>query len=506
MVIRTGGLASNIMVQITTQNGSATAGADYLGFSSNLVFSGKEVKKTIPLSVIQDFLAEETENLTLTLSTGEITAAGFTPASIPGQYATLGSKTRLTVNIADDDKGGMISFDKAALSVNESVTNLAIVLKRVGGAASNVTVRLRTVDAPLNPATAGSDYTAIDTVVTFGPGETRKTNQLHIINDTIADAILPETIRLTLTDYTGGAKPGNSNAIVAIIDDESSVSFASATTTGVENKTVTLTVARGGFLGSTSTVAYMFMNGTATNGSDYTGVDGVLTFLPKEVLKTITVPIISDPNVETNHETFIVILKNATNALLGEIRTNTVSITDAPAVGAIPASGPAFFKASIKGIEGNTLSKSIDIGNGGLNVISSAYNTNLGWIVELSGLNNKTSVGGGSVRLVNNWLQFINLHAAAPGVVSLGGDQANGGVVWTFTDTTTPLGGGTPHINETQAYASGRAGTVGGITIDVLDTSAHVITGRFDFTALADGGTKFVRITGSFRSTGTIVN
>ncbi len=369
MVIRTGGLASNIMVRLSTQAGTATDSLDYQGFTTNLVFSGREVKKTIPLSVFQDAIVESTENLTLTLSTFEAAAAGISPAGISGQYADLGTKTTLTVNIADDDKGGMISFDKAALSVNESVTNLAIILKRTGGAASNVTVRLQSANGPLNPATAGSDYSALDTVVTFGPGETRKTNYLHIINDNIADAIAPETIALSLREFTGGAKPGNSNAVVAIIDDESSVSFASATSSGVENRTVTITVVRSGFPGSTSTVEYMFMNGTATNGLDFTGVNGTLTFLPRQILKTIIVPIISDPNAETNRETFTVILKNATNALPGEITTNTVSITDAPAVGAIPLAGPEFLTAVTKGVTNSSFNRSITINDGGIDFI-----------------------------------------------------------------------------------------------------------------------------------------
>ena len=402
MVIRTGGLASNIIVRLSTQAGTATDAADYIGFSSNLVFSGREVKKTIPLSVIQDALVEPTENLTLTLSGELIMAAGdgFSPARISGQYADLGTKTTLTVNIADDDKGGVISFDKAALSVNESVTNLAIILKRTGGAASNVTVRLQSAGGSLNPATAGSDYTVIDTVVTFGPGETRKTNHLHIINDSIADALLPETIGLSLREFTGGAKPGLSNAVVAIIDDEASVSFVSSTSSGVENRTVTLTVVRGGFLGSTGTVDYMFMDGTATNGLDYVGTAGTLVFLPRQVSKTITVSISTDPVAESTPETFTVILKNATNILLGTITTNTVSITDAPAVGAISGSGSAFFKAKIQGIEGNTLSKTIDINNNVPDVISSGYTVSLGWL-QLSGLDNKFG-SSFPVRTVNN--------------------------------------------------------------------------------------------------------
>lgn len=481
MVIRTGGMASNIMVRLSTQAGSATDGLDYRGFTSNLVFSGKEMKKTIPLSVIQDAIVESTENLTLTLSTGETAAAGFAPASGPGQYAGLGDKTRLTVNIADDDLGGTISFDKLAYIVNESVTNLAIILKRTGGLASNVTVRLRTVDGPTNSATAGSDYLALDTLVTFGPGELRKTNNLHILNDTVADSPAPETLRLTLTEYTGGAKPGLSNAIVFIVDDESSISFLSATSSGVENRTVTLTVLRGGFLGSTSTVAYMFMDGTASNGVDYTGVAGTLTFKPKEFLKTIIVPIISDPNVETNRETFTVILKNATNALPGTITTNTVSITDAPAVGAIPLEGPGFLKAVTRGVTNSTFSRSITINAGGIDFVNlSSTGDNYG----IQARDNFFSPTGSEAFL------FFVYNVTGPGVFNVTPNNLQAGLEYNRASTT---------LSGNFDYTDNDAGTIGTITVDAFD--GNTMSGRFDVILNdVDDSTKWVRTVGSFRA------
>lgn len=408
MVIRTGGLASNVTVRLSTVAGTATDAADYVGFSSNLVFGAKEGKKTIPLRVIQDALVEPTENLTLILT--DVSA-----------NATNGPRTNLTVHIADDDKGGTISFDKAAYLVNESVTNLAIIIKRTGGLASNVTVRLQSRDGLLGPpATAGDDYTAVDTVLTFGPGETRKTNHLHIINDDVADAALPETLILTLREFTGGARPGLSNSVVAITDDESSLSFESETSSGVENKTVKITVLRGGFLGSTSTVEYMFMDGTAINGSDFRGTNGTLIFLPKQTSKTITVPISRDTNAEPTHETFIIILKNAANALLGTLTTNTVSITDAPAVGAIPAAGASFLKLAIKGIEGNTFSDSISSGPSAPNLTLGNYDTTHGG-GGFFPLNADSVVVSGRTVTSRN-LQFTFLKFNSTGIIPVGAD------------------------------------------------------------------------------------
>ena len=488
IVIRAGGLASNVTVRLSAVDGTAMDGADFLGFSSNLTFTAKEGRKTIPLKVIQDFLVEPTENLLLTLR--EVSA-----------NAALGSKTNLTLSIKDDDKGGTVAFDKGTYTVNEGVGSLSIIVKRTGGSASNVTVQFFTENGT---ATAGSDYTAIDTTLSFAPGETRKTNVLTIIDDGIADAPLPETVNLRLRDITGGAKLALSNSVVSIVDNEASLNFRATTATGTEGKSLNLEVVRGGFLGNTSTVAYMFMNGTATNGLDFTGTDGTLTFLPGQATRTITVPILGDPNTETA-ENFTVLLKNPTAALLGADTNATVTVLDAPDKDAISGSGSAFFKATITGIEGNSLSKTINIGNSAPNVISSAYTTSLGWL-NLSGLNNKFSNTSSSARVVNNWLQFINTHVNAPGVVDLGFNSGNGGVVWTFNDATTRFSGGQPTIHENHAYGTGRSGSSGNITIDVLNLDGHVVAGRFNFIAIEDGGNKKVRITGSFRSTGTIVN
>ena len=153
---------------------------------------------------------------------------------------------------------------------------------------------------------------------------------------------------------------------------------------------------------STSTVEYMFMNGTATNGLDFRGTNGTLTFKPKEFAKTITVPILTDPNVESTAENFTVILKNPSNALLGEIQTNTVSITDAPAVGAIDPSKTPFIKYTVTGVEGYSLNRSVSItGQGvdtdrsGTTVTIKTYTPTVGGNnVSIIGSLNKGSVGG----------------------------------------------------------------------------------------------------------------
>ena len=67
---------------------------------------------------------------------------------------------------------------------------------------SEVTVRYATADGTgTNPATAGSDYTATRGTLRFGPGETAKTVQVPILDDTVPDD--GETLTLALSHASG---------------------------------------------------------------------------------------------------------------------------------------------------------------------------------------------------------------------------------------------------------------------------------------------------------------
>ncbi|MEQ1861133.1 MAG: Calx-beta domain-containing protein [Chthoniobacteraceae bacterium] len=86
------------------------------------------------------------------------------------------------------------------------------------------------------------------------------------------------------------------------------------------------------------TVNYTFANGTA-GAADFTGVNGALTFLAGETLKTITIPILDDTLAE-GRESFTVTLSGAP---LGAAPVSTVTIFDGPGVFAFTA--PQFVTA-----------------------------------------------------------------------------------------------------------------------------------------------------------------
>src|SRR6185295_7916166 len=106
----------------------------------------------------------------------------------------------------DDAPAGSLQFTTATYSVNESGPTATILVSRTGGSAGVVTVNFATSDG--TATTAGSDYTAVTTTVSFAAGDTtNKTVTIPINNDALVEP--DETINLTLTSPTGGATLGS---------------------------------------------------------------------------------------------------------------------------------------------------------------------------------------------------------------------------------------------------------------------------------------------------------
>src|SRR5262245_6065182 len=109
---------------------------------------------------------------------------------------------------------------------------------------------------------------------------------------------------------------------------QSSLQFSAGTYIVAENGgTATLSVRRLNDTDTVVSVNYTTADGTATNGVKYISTSGTLAFAAGETNQTIVVPILNNGFVEGT-KTFKVILSNPTNAGLGTLRTNTVSITD----------------------------------------------------------------------------------------------------------------------------------------------------------------------------------
>jgi len=105
--------------------------------------------------------------------------------------------------------------------------------------------------------------------------------------------------------------------------------FTSASYSGTEGSSVTVTVERVGFLTGTSTINYSTSDGTAVAGSDYVATSGMLQFNPFESQKSFSIPIIYDRTLEPV-ETINLTLSNPTGSIARGRQTASITISDPP--------------------------------------------------------------------------------------------------------------------------------------------------------------------------------
>lgn len=126
-------------------------------------------------------------------------------------------------------------------------------------------------------------------------------------------------------------------------------SFAIGNASAPEGSAVSFTVTRSGDVSTTQSVSYASAGGTATSGTDFTAVNGSLTFGIGVATQPINVATIQDTAVEGN-EAFTVTLSNATGGatIVGGTGTGTIVDDDT-------ASPPSFAINDVSVTEGGNL-------------------------------------------------------------------------------------------------------------------------------------------------------
>lgn len=109
---------------------------------------------------------------------------------------------------------GRFQFGARTFRVGEADALALVTVLRTGGSTGTVSVRYATGGGT---ATAGSDYVAGSNVLTFGPGETSKTIEVALRDDTAVEG--RETVRLTLSNPTGGATLGTVRSATLVVRD-----------------------------------------------------------------------------------------------------------------------------------------------------------------------------------------------------------------------------------------------------------------------------------------------
>ncbi len=295
--------------------------SDYTSASGTANFANGETTKTINIAITPDALDEPTESLNVELSN----------VSVGTDLGTA----HTTIHITDDDPAPSLSIADASGVESNAPLPFDVTLSAPSG--RTITVDYLTSNGT---AIAGSDYAAAAGTVTFAPGETLKTINVQLVNDTSIE--LSETFDVTLSN-PAEATIADGTATGTITNDDGPPTITIDDVAVVEGDagaaTALFTVTLSGPSASPVTVDWSTSSGTATAGTDYESGSGTLTFAPGDQSETIAITIDGDTLIEDN-ETFSVDLASPGNATLADA-TGGGSIADDDGTPSLSVNDPA---------------------------------------------------------------------------------------------------------------------------------------------------------------------
>jgi hypothetical protein len=307
-----------VSIDYATQAGTATA-ADFTPTSGTLDWAdGDTADKVIAVTLINDTAFEADEQFAVNLSNPQ------------GGVILAEASTTITIQSEDAPVPGAIGMASATASVNETAGTLTLSVTRTGGSDGAVGVSFATA---AGSATDGADFTGTTGTLSWANGDTTaKTITVPILDDSSFEP--DETFTVTLSSVIGGASLGTATTTVTIVNDDPAqqgrIEMASATASVDETAgSVTITVNRVSGSDGLVGVDYATAPGSATDGSDFTGTTGSLSWADGDsAAKTITVAILDDADFELG-ETFTVVLSNVSGgAVLGTDTTTVTIVSD----------------------------------------------------------------------------------------------------------------------------------------------------------------------------------
>jgi len=188
-------------VVFSTSDGTATAGSDYTppsGLGAFLVFGPGQTTATGHVTILSDTIDEANETFHVNL--------GWNNAAV--QVSAAGDTA--TGTIVDDDptapavKAGNANVFEGNSGSRDLIFNINLPAPVCSSCAA-VTYHVLTQDGT---ATAGSDYTAVDTTVTFNPGDVIKTVSVPVNGDTTVESNETLTLRVRNVGSTTNLSSG----------------------------------------------------------------------------------------------------------------------------------------------------------------------------------------------------------------------------------------------------------------------------------------------------------
>lgn len=327
---RGGDISAASVITLRLQDGTATGATpplnpnsgiqDFDNTPQTIIFQPGESRVNLTIPINDDTVVEENETFELVLD------------SLAGGNinALVGSQGTATVTIIDNEVlPGVLEISHREFRVTEGTPAALITINRIEGDQGSVSATLNLRDGT---ATSPEDYTNISPVIVqLADGQTSQTVRVPITDDDIPEAT--ETVDISLSNPTGGARLGRSNATLIIEDDDNTAGLITfdqveyTVTEGTPSVTATV-LRRDGSAGAVS-VVFLAANGTATAPQDFINNTPIeLEFADGQTRRTVSIPIVDDDIFEET-ETFNLFLDSISGgASYGETRRAIVTIFD----------------------------------------------------------------------------------------------------------------------------------------------------------------------------------
>ncbi len=197
-------------VDTITTDGTATGGSDFVVISDTLAFGIGETVQTFDVTISEDVTDEEDETFELGLSN---------PFGV-----NLGTPSSVTISIVDNDDAPTIQLDPSNnYTVNEAAGTLDVIISLSNVSGKPVTATIKSADIA-DGATAGTDYTAVDTTITIPTDTISQTVSISITDDDVYEEGEQFSIFI---ESAGNADISTTNAadVVTILDDDGTILY-----------------------------------------------------------------------------------------------------------------------------------------------------------------------------------------------------------------------------------------------------------------------------------------
>ncbi len=294
--------AAPVTVNYATSANTAAFNSDYLHITGALTFVPGELSKTVSVSIINNAVAEVTENFFLVLSS-------------PSANATIADSFGLATIIDNDAPSGTPVVSINDFVVDEASKEASFVITLDRPSTSAVTMNYATQNGT---AVAGADFVTKTGSLSFAPGETAKTVKVTITNDAAFENA--EAFNLALSAITNAtALDGIGTATIF----ENDAALVGNSRISVDDVVVDESQTYADFLvrldapnTAAVTVNYATSANTAAFNSDYLHLTGSLMFAPGEMVKTVRVSLLGGTTAEAAESFQLVLSSPSANATI----------------------------------------------------------------------------------------------------------------------------------------------------------------------------------------------